>query len=217
MVGGPARGRSAHLNRTADDVRTPSIDTAVEISESAPRVREGELVARLASGDCDDCVGALYDVYATQIYGLGLHLLRDAGHAEDLVQETFVRLWRSAHRYDPERGSVRTFVFTLARRAAVDMWRRRGAPVPRMLSEPEAEGGAGTDAYEHLLRRLRLGEALAMLTPQHREVLELHYAADLTQAQIAERLRLPLGTVKSRTLYALRALARYVEEEDVLA
>jgi RNA polymerase sigma-70 factor (ECF subfamily) len=174
-----------------------------------------ELVRRLAAGDREEPLSELYATYGRQLYGLGLHLLRDAGLAEDLVQETFVRLWRSAARYDPARGSVRTFVFTLARRAAVDLWRRRGVPLPAVLDEPEQADESGVAEYEQLLLRLALGEALEELSPAHREVLELQYRSDLTQAQAAERLGIPLGTVKTRTMHALRALSRVLDERDV--
>ena len=174
-------------------------------------------MARLAGGDRDVPVAALYDAYARRVYGLGLLVLHDTGLAEDLVQETFVRLWRSAGRYDPARGSVRTFVFTLARRAAVDLWRRRGAQPPSTLREPEQADAAGGEEFEHLLARLDVREALDALSPAHREVLELQYHADLTQMQVAARLGIPLGTVKSRTLYALRALAHELKERGLRA
>jgi RNA polymerase sigma-70 factor, ECF subfamily len=196
-------------------VRIPASDIALEASAREGPARERALVFGLAGDDRDDCLEALYELYANQIYGLGVHLLRDAGQAEDLVQETFVRLWRSARRYDPGRGSVRTFVFTLARRAAVDMWRRRGASGSRELPELEAEGAAGDDAFEHLLLRLAVGEALTRLSPAQREVLELSYREDLTQSQIAERLGIPLGTVKTRTMHALRALTSHVEAKGL--
>jgi RNA polymerase sigma-70 factor, ECF subfamily len=203
------------VNRLHVVVRTRHIAPLVETASRAYRAHE-ELVARLARGEREAPLAALYDAYGGQVYGLGVQLLRDTGLAEDLVQETFLRLWRSAHRYEPERSSVRTFVFTLARRAAVDLWRRRGAiPAPHELDNAEAEGGAGNEAYEHLLLRLAVGEALAELSPAHREVLELAYKEDLTQAQIAERLGIPLGTVKTRAMHALRALTRYLEEHDL--
>lgn len=195
-------------------VRTPGIGIVVETASGARQVREEELVAQLATGQYEASLSALYAAYGRQIYGLGVHLLRDAGLAEDLVQETFVRLWRSAHRYDAARSSVRTFVFTLARRAAIDIWRRRGVSVPMVLHEPQVEDVAGTEAFEHVLLRLELGEALARLSAAHREVLELQYHENLTQTQVAERLGVPLGTVKSRTMHALRALARYYKELD---
>ena len=197
-------------------VRTPRI-TAVAESTSRQRELEQELVARLSEGDRDDALSELYALYGRPIYGLGIHLLHDAGLAEDLVQETFIRLWRSARSYDASRGSVRTFVYTLARRAAVDLWRRRGAPVPTLLEEPEQPDAAGTEAYEQLLLRLAVGEALTELTPAHREVLELQFQSDLTQAQVAERLSIPLGTVKTRTMHALRRLSYVLEERGAYA
>ncbi len=194
-------------------LRTPGIGIVVDTASGERQLREEALVARLAAGEHGEPLSALYAAYGRQIYGLGVHLLRDAGMAEELVQETFLRLWRSAYRYDAARSSVRTFVFTLARRAAVDLWRRRGAPVAAVLDEPQEEDVAGTEAFEHVLERLEMGEALATLSPAHREVLELQYHEDLTQAQAAERLGIPLGTVKTRTMHALRALARHHEEQ----
>lgn len=194
-------------------VRTRNI---AAVPETAPlrRLEHAELVARLARGEREAPLSALYAAYGGQIYRLGLQLLRDAGLAEDLVQETFVRLWRSAARYDPTRSSVRTFVFTLARRAAVDLWRRRGT-LPLELEEPALTDVAGNEAYEHLILRLAVGEALDELSEAHREVLVLQYREDLTQAQVAERLQIPLGTVKSRSAHALKALERCLEEREL--
>jgi RNA polymerase sigma-70 factor, ECF subfamily len=177
---------------------------------------EAALMRRLAAGDRGEPLESLYAAYARTVYGLGLLVLHDRGHAEDLVQETFVRVWRSASGYDSSRGSVRTFVLTLARRAAVDLWRRQRGPLPRALEETDPEDVAGNEAFRHLVLRLDVREALDALSPAHREVLELQYDGDLTQAQAAARLDVPVGTVKSRTLYALRALARVLEERELL-
>ena len=171
---------------------------------------------RLAAGDRGEPLEALYDAYGSRVFRLGLMLLRDTGLAEDLVQETFVRLWRSAPRYDPSRSSVRTFVFTLARRAAVDLWRRQRGPLPSALEDTDPVDVAGSEEFEHLLLRLDVRDALDALSPAHREVLELQYDTDLTQEQVAVRLGIPLGTVKSRTLYALRALARELGERGLI-
>jgi RNA polymerase sigma-70 factor (ECF subfamily) len=194
-------------------VRTRDI-AAVPETATLRRVEHAELVARLARGEREAALSALYAAYGGQIYRLGLELLCDAGLAEDLVQETFVRLWRSAARYDPTRSSVRTFVFTLARRAAVDLWRRRGT-LPLELEEPALTDVAGNEAYEHLVLRLAVGEALDELSEAHREVLVLQYREDLTQAQVAKRLQIPLGTVKSRSAHALKALERCLEEREL--
>ena len=176
---------------------------------------EADLLAQLSRGDRGRPLEALYAAYGRRIYRLGLLLLHDEGAAEDLVQETFVRLWRSADRYEPSRGSVRTFVFMLARRAAVDLWRRRTRSAPVVADDGEHEDLASSDAFAALVLRVDVRDALDTLSPAHREVLELQYHHDLTQTQTAERLGIPLGTVKSRTLHALRSLARELRERGL--
>jgi RNA polymerase sigma-70 factor, ECF subfamily len=176
---------------------------------------EARLLALVAAGDRDEPLAELYRLYARRVYGLGLRLLGDRGLAEDLVQETFVRLWRSAPRFDPGRASVRTFVFTLARRAAVDLWRRRRSGLERPATPAPEPGALDDDAFEAVLLALDVRDALEELNPIHREVLELHYRGDLTQQQISERLDVPLGTVKTRTYHALRALKTKLEERDL--
>ena len=185
-------------------------------ARDAAALGEAGLVARLAAGDRDEALAALYDLYGRRLYALGVHLLHDRGLAEDLVQETFVRLWRSADRYDPRRSSVRTFVYTLARRAAVDLWRRSAKEPSPAADGLETEDGIGGAAFDEVVLRLDVGEALDALTPAHREVLELQYHGDLTQTQVAERLGIPLGTVKTRTLYALRALSTELKERGLV-
>ena len=190
---------------------------AVSVSQRvvADARHEELLLAELATGDREQALAGLYAAYGRRIYRLGLVLLRDEGLAEDLVQETFVRLWRSAQRYDASRGSVRSFVLTLARRAAVDLWRRRERALPEPHGGREREDVESGKAFTNAVLRLDLREALDELSPAHREVLELQYGRDLTQAQVAARLDIPLGTVKSRTLYALRALAHRLSERDL--
>jgi len=100
---------------------------------------EEALMARMASGDNGDPMVALYELYGGRVFGLGVRLLGDRGQAEEMVQETFVRLWRSARRFDPEKGSVRTFTFTIARRVAIDL-RRRSAARPNEVAEPRRSG-----------------------------------------------------------------------------
>jgi RNA polymerase sigma-70 factor (ECF subfamily) len=180
---------------------------------------EAALVAAVAAGDRRDALPELYTRYEGRLYGLGCRLLGDTSLAEELVQETFVRLWRKASQYDPERGSVRTFIFAIARRIAVDLWRR---PSSRPF-EPEAEeGDAGpgrgvsTDPVEGILVGLTVRDALDSLSGPHREVLELGYRHGLKQAEIADRLGVPLGTVKTRTYHALRALKAALEERGGL-
>ena len=99
----------------------------------------------------------------------------------------------------------------------MDLWRRRGSgPLPPAIAEPERADVAGGEAFDHLVLRLDVREALDALSPAHREVLELQFHGDLTQRQVADRLGVPLGTVKSRTLYALRALRLELKERELL-
>lgn len=186
-------------------------------SDGAGRVaaEEAELLVQVADGDRGACLRELYRRYERRLYGLGLRLLGDSGLAEELVQETFLRLWRSAGRFDPERGSVGSFVFTLARRIAVDLWRR---PSSRPLQPGvDQNGTAPDDMVEEVLVGLTVRDALQTLSPAHREVLELSHGQGFKQSEIAAILNLPLGTVKTRTYYALRALKLALEERGLNA
>ena len=175
---------------------------------------ETRLLGRVAAGDHGRPLEELYRLYSARLYGLGLRLVGDRGTAEELVQETFLRLWRSAERFDPERGSVRTFVFTIARRAAVDLLRRRASrPLPS--GEPGESALFDDDEFDALLLRLEVRDALEALSPKHREVLELMLDEDLGRAEIAGRLGIPVGTVKTRAFYGLRALRLELEERGI--
>lgn len=184
------------------DTTTPAVST----------IEEADLLARVAAGDQGEPLITLYRRYSARLYGLGLRLVGERGMAEELVQETFVRLWRSAPRFDPGRGSVRTFTFTIARRVAVDLLRRK-ASRPLLTGERGVERADAPEgeAYDNLLLGLDVRDALDSLSPKHRRVLELMVDEDLAQAEIAERLQIPVGTVKTRTFYGLRALRAELE------
>jgi RNA polymerase sigma-70 factor, ECF subfamily len=177
---------------------------------------EAQLLGRMAAGDHGAPLEELYRLYSARLYGLGLRLLGDSGAAEELVQETFLRLWRSAGRFDPGRGSVRTFVFTIARRVAVDLLRRT-ASRPLTTADPDETAVHDAEAFDALLLRLDVRDALEALSPKHREVLELMVDEDLGQGEIAGRLAIPVGTVKTRAFYGLRALRLELEERGILA
>jgi RNA polymerase sigma-70 factor, ECF subfamily len=168
-------------------------------------------MARAADGD-EAAVEALYDTYAGPLYGFGLRRLGDPTLAEELVQAVMMRLWRTARRYRPERGSVRTWVFTIARTTAIDLHRRQ----PRSEAVAEVpEPRLVEDELEALVRAEAVRVALDRLSEEHREILELAYFRGLTQTQIAERTGIPVGTVKSRTFYALRAFRLACDELGV--
>jgi RNA polymerase sigma-70 factor (ECF subfamily) len=187
-------------------------DTTTALAAS----EETQLLGRVAAGDHGEPLVELYRLYSARLYGLGLRLLGDSGMAEEMVQETFLRLWRSAARFDPDRGSVRTFVFAIARRVAVDLL-RRPASRPLTTADPDQSALADAEAFDALLLRLDVRDALEALSPKHREVLELMVDQDLGQAEIAGRLAIPVGTVKTRAYYGLRALRLELEERGILA
>jgi len=162
----------------------------------------------------------LYRAYAPRIHRLGLRTLHDAGHAEDLVQETFVRLWQSAHRFDPARGSARAFTFTIAQRVAIDLLRRASVRPRVVAAIPDEALGAASgaeDTVERVAREFLVRDAGETLSPKHREVIDMSFDEDLADGQIADRLGVPVGTVRSRTYYALRALRSELEERGLHA
>ena len=170
---------------------------------------EADLLARVASGDAGEPLRSLYRRYEGRLYGLGLRLLGDPGLAEELVQETFVRVWQGADRFDPARGSVRGLVFTIARRVAVDLWRR---PSSRAFGAEPPELAVDDVASDQVLLSITVRDAMMSLSPAHREVLELVYDDDMRLADVAERLEVPLGTAKTRAHYALHALRAALTE-----
>jgi RNA polymerase sigma-70 factor (ECF subfamily) len=175
---------------------------------------EAAWLAGAAGGDLDGAFTSLYRRYEGRVYGLGLRTLGDRHLAEELVQETFTRLWRGAAAYDPAKGTVRTYVLTIARRTAIGLWRR---PSSRPIAPaPFLEAGA-EDPFEDVLLGVTVRDALGALSAEHREVLDLCVDRDMTQAQAAEHLRVPVGTVKSRTHHALGALEAALAERGVHA
>ena len=173
---------------------------------------DADLLRAIGEGDRDRALPELYRRYERRLYGLGLRMLGDRGLAEELVQETFVRIWRTADRFDPDRGTVPTFIFAIARRLAIDLWRR---PSSRPF-QPESEAAGEPDTeFDHVLLQVAVRDALDSLSDAHRQVLELSYHSDLTQTEIARRLGISVGTVKSRSYHALRAFHRAVEERGI--
>jgi RNA polymerase sigma-70 factor, ECF subfamily len=165
---------------------------------------DADLVAQVAAGDIGAPMAELYRRYGGRIYRFGLNLLGDAGLADELVQECFVRLWRTAGRFDLSRGTVAAYMFVMGRSIAADL-RKRPSSRPLMLVD-EAQIPAQPDGADQVLETLIMRDALDSLSAAHREVLILVHAEGLTQSQIAERLGLPLGTVKTRMYHGLRAL-----------
>jgi RNA polymerase sigma-70 factor (ECF subfamily) len=168
------------------------------------RVEDEVLVRRVASGD-ERALSGLYDRYSGLIYGTGMRYLGDRGTAEELVQDVFTSVWKNAAGFDPGRASFATWLYRITRNRATDLIRRRNARVRTVTNEPLLEPGE-IDPSGAISSRFDVAAALARLSPVHREVLVLAYFRGLSQREISERTNTPLGTVKSRTTAALRAL-----------
>jgi RNA polymerase sigma-70 factor, ECF subfamily len=177
------------------------------------------LVAQIARGD-EQALGAFYDRFGRTVFSLALRVVRNAQVAEEATQEAFLAVWRSADEYRASRGSARTWLLTIAHRRAVDRVRyeQRRVAANEPLDDttqaqirqtlPSAEDEAWV-AFE----RERLVRALAQIPDAERELIELAYFDGYTQSQLAERLGLPLGTVKRRTFTGLRRLRELLEAE----
>jgi RNA polymerase sigma-70 factor (ECF subfamily) len=168
-------------------------------------------IARLAAGELDALEG-LYERYGTMAYSIALRITGEAGSAEDAVQEAFLGVWRNAARYVEGRGSVKTWLLAIVHHRAIDTLRRRrltavlpeaDETLPSQLTLPDVWGEVAAE-----LDRDAIALALAAIPPAQREAIELAYVGGLTQVEIADRLALPLGTVKSRMRLGLLALRR---------
>ncbi|HET6173839.1 MAG TPA: sigma-70 family RNA polymerase sigma factor [Gaiellales bacterium] len=181
--------------------------------EAAPS--DVHLMARCAEGD-EGALAELYDRFGRAAYALALRIVRDAAQAEDVVQEAFLDLWRSAARFDPARSRPASYLLTFVHRRAVDLIRREQARPQRGGDVDDIAAQAGGEDPPAALVASEQGatvrRALADLPQQQRQVLELAYFSGLSQSEIAEHLGEPLGTVKSRTHVALSRLRELLGE-----
>jgi RNA polymerase sigma-70 factor (ECF subfamily) len=172
-----------------------------------------EAIVALAARSDEVAFAELYDRYARVAYGLALRILRDEALAEDAVQEAFLAIWRGASRFIPERAKASTWILTLVHRRAVDLVRReeRRRAEPLDDSEPPGPEGSAEDVAWLRFERDRVQRALRELPDQQREAIELAYYGGYTQSELAERLGLPLGTIKSRMFAGLARLHELLE------
>ena len=168
------------------------------------------LLGRIARQD-QEALAALYDRHARVLYSLALRIVGDRELAQEVLQDTFLRCWNGAERYDPDRGQVMAWLTGVTRHRAIDLLRsrphqarlREGGPLP---APDRLAGPRQPDAGETVLLRRAMTTALAALSPAQREAIELAYFDGLTQTEIAQRQGEPLGTVKSRMRSGLERL-----------
>jgi RNA polymerase sigma-70 factor (ECF subfamily) len=188
----------------------PSPTPAAEPHPEADADREA--MRRVAAGDRAALRG-LYERLARRVQALGVHLLKDAAEAEDLVQETFVEVWRRREEYDPAKSQVVHWVLMMARSRALGRLRARES-ARRRDDAAAAEAGDAVEAPRALRAveareaREQVGAALAALPEEQRRCIELAYYEGLSQSEIAEAMHEPLGTVKTRVRRGLLRLGQ---------
>jgi RNA polymerase sigma factor (sigma-70 family) len=173
------------------------------------------LVALLARGD-ESALAELYDRVGRVAYGLAFRVLRDERLAEDAVQEGFLALWRTAAAFRGERAKASTWILTLVHRRAVDLVRReerrRAEPLAEEAAAHFADGETTEEAAWLRFERERVQDALRQLPDVQREAIELAYYGGFSQSELAERLGVPLGTIKSRMFAGLARLRELLDE-----
>ena len=195
------------------------------VASGAKTMRDGDredlqLHRRLSTGD-REAFDELYRRYSPTAYGIEYRLTGQQLLAQDVVHDAFLALWRAPEAFDATRGAFRSFFLALVHHRAVDTIRREERLRARQDRAANLEPAAGEDPSERVVdddfvarRRSEVRDALADLSAEQRQVLEMAYFAGKTQVRIAEELGIPLGTVKTRTFAALRKLRRALETED---
>jgi len=175
---------------------------------------EHEVRDRLVAGD-HSALADIYDQFSSFVYGLAMRVIGDTRAAEDVSQEVFIGIWERPSVFDPDRGSLRTWLGTLTHRRAVDCIRREEARHRR--SEREAGRAVTAPDVEEMATALvaaeRVRAALDTLPTEQREAIHLAYFGGKTYRQVAEVLEIPEGTAKSRLRLGLRRIADALEAE----
>jgi len=184
-------------------------------STKVPEPPDSELLAALRNNQTE-AMGKLYERYAKLVYSLAHRILGNAEEAEDLTQEVFLTFWRR-DTYDPSRGSLSTFLTMLTRSRAIDKIRSRGTQV-KLLQQCQgmlSGEAASINLFEQVSRDERadlIKAALATLSEAERQVLEIAYYEGLSQSEIAQRLGIPLGTIKTRSRQGLLKLRQTLRD-----
>jgi RNA polymerase sigma-70 factor (ECF subfamily) len=172
------------------------------------------LVALVARGD-EGALAELYDRVGRIAYGLALRVLRDDRLAEDAVQEAFLGVWRTAAAFRAERAKASTWILTLVHRRAVDLVRREERRRAEPLDDETRDAAASASAEDAAwlgFERERVQGALRQLPDTQREAIELSYYGGYSQSELAERLGLPLGTIKSRMFAGFARLRELLDD-----
>jgi RNA polymerase sigma-70 factor (ECF subfamily) len=183
-----------------------------EMTRRADEPSDEQLMSNLDGSGVEAALSKLYDRYDRTVFGVGLRILGDRSMAEELVQEVFLKVWRSSGSFDSARGSFSTWLYRVTRSCALDLFRKRARRV-RPVSDGDPHLGSARDpsagpqeVVDESWLSWRVSRALEVLDAPHREVIDLAYFGGLSQREISERTGVPLGTVKTRTASAFKSL-----------
>jgi RNA polymerase sigma-70 factor (ECF subfamily) len=188
-------------------------------SRRAIGLSDEQLMTSLDGPEVEGAISTLYDRYGRTVFGVGVKILGDSSLAEELVQEVFLKVWRSSGTFDPSRGSFSTWLYRVTRSVALDLYRKRARrirPVPDGALHVATIGDLSAGPQEIVDESWlswRMSRAIEVLDAPHREVIDLAYFEGLTQREISERTGVPLGTVKTRTANAYKSLRKDLMSE----
>jgi len=172
-----------------------------------------ELIVNVAQTRDKASFAALFRNYAPRIKGFGLKMGRDAALAEELVQETMLAVWRSAHTYDPAKASATTWTFTICRNKRIDLYRARSRPEADPPGDDELYVAPAQDGQVEITSAFRRTQQyMKELPAEQAEVLRMSFLEDKSHGEIAAETGYPLGTVKSRIRLALASLRQRMEQ-----
>jgi len=184
---------------------------------SLKSVDDKSLVCAIASGN-PDALSELYDRYVSMLFAIVQRILGVGADAEEILQQAFLQVWNQAERYDPGRSSVSTWLVLIARSRAIDLLRSRkvrertaNSAQQEINTKHASPEGAGNVLRQERAERLR--KELDKLPAEQRDVLEMAFFRGMTQSEIAEESDIPLGTVKTRTLLAMKKLRAALRDE----
>jgi RNA polymerase sigma-70 factor, ECF subfamily len=210
-VNAARHGRVSLHDFSAEEIRSPNLD--VNVPKTMGQLRSGSVMDRRAVEDEPFDARRSFDEHGAALLGFAVNALRDRPLAEDCVQETFLRAWRSRDRFDPAIASQRTWLFAIARNVIADAIRARGR-MPRIAGDAHLEHVPSD--HRDPLDRLRIVEGLALLSDAHREVVVAVHLEGQTYQELSAATGVPMATLRTRAFHALRALRGHLEapEED---
>lgn len=192
-------------------------------AETEPQQLRDEILVTQVTRGSSDALETLYDRYASTVLGICLKVVGDRALAEDVLQETFWRVWKSAETYQAERGTFTSWLFRIARNLAIDAYRRRNVRPQTIQTEegsdpileemPDPEMDVAEQAQSILMNR-QVRQALASLPAVQRQVIELAYFYGMTRQEIAEATGEALGTIHTRARLGLQKLREELDREE---